>query len=1064
MERNLYNDTSHATGLIAWFARNPVAANLLMFAVVVVGLVVARNIRQEIYPFFEVDTVDVDMQYRGASPEEVEQSVVLPIESELRGLELTRRIESSASEGRARVAVEIMPGFDRNRALQEVTAAVARISMFPDEIEPPRVSLGTSRRRGVNYVAVFGDLDTRTLIQFAHQVEDGLLAQPEIALVEMTGVRRPEILIEVPQSQLRSLNLTLEEIARAIDRAALDVPAGTMKTAGGDILLKTTERRYFGSEFAGIPIKSSNTGAEIKLGDIAYIEDGFEETKRESYYNGKQAVSLSVYASESQPPIKVAEAVRRYIDQIRPGLPSSVDVEVSYDRTEDYQERINLLKYNGTLGLLLVLLALGFLLELRVAFWTAIGIPVSILGSLILLPLMNASVNMISVFGFIVTLGIVVDDAVVVGEDIFHKISQGMSRMDAAVAGVREMTVPVVFAVSTNIIAFLPLFFVPGESGRFLNVLPAVIIAVFTVSLVEVLLILPSHLAFSRKHPHSNSIFSRFDQGQTRLRLKLDAAMENFYRPILLAVIRFRYITLAVFAASLLVVIAYTSSGRVNFTFNPTIENDYIQGEIEMPTGTPVARTREVAFTVEAAAKRAIAQLEKENPDFVRNIRVSVADRGNDNTARVAIKLVPQNYRQVTGAGFVNVWREEVPEIPDMESLFFDYLAGPGGEAAIYIQLSHPEVDTLRHAAEELGDMVALYPGVTDIRKGFGKEMPQLSFEIKPAGQALGITARDLGQQIRNSFYGAEALRQPREREELRVMVRLPEQDRRSLSALEGLLIKAPNGAEIPINQAAEIIETTAPVRITRVDGARVVNVTANVIASITNGNKVLSAMEKKDLPELVKRFPGLRYTFEGEQRDQREATRSLSVGLTASLFAIFAIMAAFLRSYSQSVIVLLTIPWGLAGAVVGHILLGFDLSIYSVLGMIALCGMVVNGGFVLAVTRNRYVERGMTLNEATIHSAERRFRPIFLTALTTFLGLGPMIFETNEQALFLVPMAISLGVGTLASSLVVLILVPVSFIVMEELKSLHSPGEVAADKPMMPSGAGEIYHAPYQE
>ncbi|MBT5816141.1 MAG: efflux RND transporter permease subunit [Opitutales bacterium] len=1044
MERNPYNDTSSSTGLIAWFARNHVAANLLMLAVVVVGFAVARNIKQEIYPLFQIDTIEVDMQYRGASPEEVEQSIILPIESELRGLELTRRIESTASEGRASVSVEIMPSFDRNRALQEVTAAVARISLFPDEIEPPRVSLGTSRRRGVNYVAVCGDVDERTLNQLAQQVEDGLLAQPEIALVEITGARRPEITVEVSQTQLRSLDLTLGQIARAIDQSAQDVPAGTMKTAGGDILLKTTERRYFGSEFEGIPIKSSNTGAEIRLGDIATIEDGFEETKRESYFNGKPTLTISVSASENQPPIKVAEAVKRYIEQLRPTLPPSVQVEVRYDRTEDYRERIDLLRYNGTLGLILVLLALGLLLELRVAFWTAIGIPVSILGSLILLPLMDASVNMISVFGFIVTLGIVVDDAVVVGEDIFHKITQGMSRSDAAVAGVKEMTIPVVFAVSTNIIAFLPLLFVPGESGRFLHVLPAVIIAVFTVSLVEVLLILPSHLAFARKNPNKNSIFSRLDKSQTKLRIKLDGAMERFYKPVLARCIEFRYITIAVFGSSLLVLVAYTFSGRVNFTFNPTIENDYIQGELEMPSGTPVERTREVVFMIEDAAKRAIAKSGEEG--FVRNFNVSVARR-NTNGANVAIKLVPQSQRKITGAEFVDLWRKEVPDIPDMESLFFDYLAGPGGEAAIYIQLAHPDVDTLRQASEELGDMLALYPGVADIRKGFGKEMPQISFEIKPAGQALGITARDLGQQIRNSFYGAEALRQPREREELRVMVRLPEKDRKSLSSLEGLLIKGANGAEIPINQAAEIIETTAPVRIDRVDGGRVVNVTANVVAAVTNGNKVLSVMEKKELPELLSRYPGLRYTFEGEQRDQREATSSLSIGLTASLFAIFAIMASFLRSYSQSTIVLLTIPWGLAGAVLGHIVLGFDLSIYSVLGMIALCGMVVNGGFVLAMTRNRYLLRGLNSREAIIQAAQRRFRPIFLTAVTTFLGLGPMIFETNEQALFLVPMAISLGLGTLASSLVVLILVPVVFIVSDEIGGGAS-GEPEMAKP----------------
>ncbi len=1036
MDRNPYNDTSTTTGIVAWFARNHVAANLLMLAIVVVGLMVAKNIRQEIYPQYEVDTVDVSIQYRGASPEEVEQSIVLPIESELRGMELTRRIVSSAREGRASVTVEIVAGFDRNRALQEVTAAIGRISLLPDDIEPPKVSLGSSRRRGVNYIAVSGDVDQRTLVQFARQIEDELLAQPEIALVTMSGARSPEILIEVPQTQLRALNLTLGDIAQAIDRSALDVPAGTLKTVGGDILLKTTERRYFGSEFAEIPIKSSNTGAEIKLGDIASVVDGFEETERENYYNGKPAITLSVYASENQAPITVANAVKRYVDQVSKTLPPSVFVEVRYDRTEDYKGRIDLLRYNGTLGLVLVLLALGLLLELRVAFWTAVGIPVSILGSIILLPVMDASINMISVFGFIVTLGIVVDDAVVVGEDIFHKITQGMSRMDAAVAGVKEMTVPVVFAVSTNIIAFLPLFFVPGQSGRFLSVLPAVIIAVFTVSLIEVLFILPSHLAFSRKESSQGSLFSKLDEAQTNLRLKLDGGMERFYKPILMTAIRFRYITITVFASGLLVLIAYMLSGRVNFTFNPTIENDYIQAEIEMPTGTPVNRTREVVFMVEAAAKRALEKCGEKG--IVRNFNMSVANRSS-NEGGVSIKLVSQGERTLTGEGFVNIWREEIPDIPDVESIFFDYLVGPGGEAEINIQLAHSDVDTLRHASEVLGDMVGRYPGVTDIRKGFGREMPQLSFEIKPAGQALGITARDLGEQIRHAFYGAEALRQPRDREELRVMVRLPEEDRRSLGGLEKLLIHASNGAEIPLMQAAEIIKTTAPVRIDRVDGGRVVNVTANVIHSITNGNKVLSALEKKELPELLAQFPGLRYSFEGTQREQREASYNLSIGLVAALFAIFAIMASLLRSYVQAGIVLLTIPWGLAGSILGHIVLGFDLSIYSVLGMIALCGMVVNGGFVLAVTRGRYMERGLEPREAILQSSLRRFRPIFLTAVTTFLGLGPMIFETNEQALFLVPMAISLGVGTLASSFVVLILLPVAFIIVEEVKTIRS-------------------------
>lgn len=1019
-------------GILAWFAKNHVAANILMIAIVAVGLVTATSIKQEIFPTFAVDTVEISMQYRGASPEEVERSVLLPIESELRGMELVRRIESVATEGSGRVTVEVMPGFDRNRALQEVTAAVQRISLFPDETEPPVISLGGGWRRSVMAIAVYGDLDERTLIDFARELESGLLADPNIAMVEVRGVREPEIHIEISQEKLRALGLTLEDVARAVDESALDVPAGRLRTPGGEINLKTTERRDFGSEFRDISLLTTSDGSKVLLSDIATITDGFEDAERESYFNGKRAVYISVYSSESQPPLKVAAAVRSFVERIRPSLPESVDVTISWDRSDDYQERIQLLLFNGAVGLLLVLLALGLFLELRVAFWTAIGIPVSILGSIVLLPAFGSSINMISLFGFIVTLGIVVDDAVVVGEDIFHKMSKGMSRLDAAVAGVQQMTVPVVFAVSTNIIAFLPLLFVPGEAGRFFQVLPAVVIAVFTVSLIECLLVLPAHLSFTRKKD-GTSWFGLFDRKQTRLREKLDAAMERFYRPILMYCIHHRYFTLVLFITVLGVVGGYVMSGRIDFAFRPTIETDFVQAEISMPSGTPVDRTREVVFQVQEAAKRALEQA-GEN-DLHIGIFAGVADRSS-NHGDVSVVLLPQSQRNITSEEFANLWRDQIGTIPDLESIFFDYLIGPGGEAEIDIQLAHPEVDVLRQAAADVAEAIGRYPGVEDIQKGFGREMPQFNFEIKPAGRSLGITARDLGRQIRHAFYGAEALRQPRDRDELRVMVKLPEKDRRSLSGLENLLIRASNRGEIPLHQAAKILQTNAPVRIERVDGSRVLNVTANVIPEITNGNRVLSAFENSELPSILTRYPGLRYSFEGEQREQREAIAGLSWGLVASLFAIYAIMASLLRSYTQAAVILFTIPWSLAGAVIGHVLLGFDLSIFSVFGMIALCGMVVNGAFVLAVTRNYFLQHGHPLEEVTIEAALRRFRPIFLTALTTFLGLGPMIFETSMQALFLVPMAISLGVGTLVSSLVILIFIPVTFVMMDQAKA----------------------------
>ena len=1031
-KNNLSRRDELDSGILAWFARNHVAANLLMIAVVATGLVVSRHIRQEIYPTFTLDAVEISMDYPGASPEEIERSIILPIEAQLRSMDLIREVRSEAREGQAGLTAELVPGTDRNRGLQEVTAAVQRISLFPDEAELPVISLDSGRRRGVLYVSIFGELNQQDLVKFARQIEEALLSEPEVSLVEFRGLQRPEIHIEVPQAKLRSLGFRLEDVARAIDASALDVPAGSIKTPGGDFLLKTTERRDFAKEFGEIEVISKADGTKVRLSDIAKISEGFEESERESYFNGKPSIWMAVYSSESQSPVTVAKAVRRWIEREQANLPPSVGMTITFDRSDDYEERIDMLLVNGTVGLILVVLALGLFLELRVAFWTALGIPISILGSLVLLPAMDASINMISLFAFIVTLGIVVDDAVVVGEEIFHRMSLGMSRLEASIRGVKAMFVPVSFAVSTNIIAFLPLLFVPGETGQFYYVLPAVVIAVFTVSLVECFFILPAHLAYK----HKTSWFPWFDgfqHWQTNLRVRIDNAIDRWYYPVIRSVVQHRNLTCALFIAVLMISIAYVYSGRVDFAFRPSIETPFVQAEFEMPSGTPVTRVREVASEIEKAARRALGHSGEK--DILIGVSIGIGDsRFSSGDADVSVRLVPQSQRKITAEQFSNLWREEIPDIPDLESVFFDYLIGPGGAAEIDVQISHPDVDVLRQVATEVAAAIGKYPGVEDVNKGFGREMPQFNFEIKPEGRSLGITARELGRQIRHSFYGAEAVRQPRDRDELRVMVKLPENERRSLSGLENLLIRVPGGGEIPLSQAARTIPTEAPVRIERVDGARVHNVTANVIPGVTTGNKVLSSFGKREMPAIAKKYPGLRFSFEGEQREQRESMQNLSWGLIASLFAIYAIMASLLRSYIQAMVILLTIPWSLAGAVVGHVIMGFDLSVFSVFGMIALCGMVVNGAFVLAITRNNYLKEGKSPVDAIILAAQRRFRPILLTAITTFLGLAPMIFETSVQALFLVPMAISLGVGTLVSAVVILTFIPAMIVIVEEL------------------------------
>ncbi len=859
----------------------------------------------------------------------------------------------------------------------------------------------------------------------------------------LTGIRDAEIEIEIPSARLRSLGLTLGDVAERVGQAALDVPGGTLRTPAGDLQLRTKERRNRAIEFRDIPLVSAADGSKVSLGDIAVITDGFEESEQEAYFYGKRAVSVSVFSAESQAPLDVAAAVREFVETRQKTLPDSVTLSLSRDRSTEFKERVTLLMENGAMGLVLVLLALGLFLDLRVAFWTAIGIPISILGSIALLPVGGSTINMISLFGFIITLGIVVDDAVVVGEEIFHKISEGRSRISAAIEGVREMFMPVLFAVSTNIIAFMPLLFVPGETGQFFEVLPSVVIAVFTVSMIECLLILPAHLATDAGRMENNRLFRKINTAQTRLRDHVEKAMDRAYQPVLGFAIRHRVLTLALFVATLAITGAYLASGRLDFKFSPQIEADYIQAEVAMPAGTPTSRTREILFLIEEAGRKAL-ELADEG-DITNSISVEVAEKGS-NLGDVAFTLVPQSQRKITGREFADLWRDQLPVIPDLESIFFDYLVGPGGEAEIDIQLAHPDLSVLRQAADEVAKAVGAYPGTADIRKGSGRETPELQFELTPEGRALGLTSASLGNAVRDAYLGAEALRQPRGSEEVRVMVRLPESERKSLQTLEDFLIRTPGGGEIRLGEAAKIRTATAPLRIERVDAGRVLNITGNVVAGITTGNKVLSALEKNELPEIMRAFPGLSYTFEGEQREERDAMRRLGWGLVASLFAVFAIMAALLRSYLQAFIILLAIPFSLAGAVIGHIALGSDLSIFSIFGMIALCGMVVNGGFVLAVTRNRFIADGMPIANVTRESAARRCRPILLTAITTFLGLAPMILETSVQALFLVPMAISLGVGTLASAIVILLIIPATFTMTETLESFDADATVDAE------------------
>ena len=1025
-------------GVVSYMARNPVAANLFMLTFLVGGVLMALNIKQEIFPSYELDIINFSMSYPGASPKEVEEGILLAVEEEIRGLQAVKRIEATASEGRAEVSIEILDGFDPNRALQDVKNAIDRISSFPEERERPTIGL-VMRASRVLTLSLYGDLDEASLFDYSQRVRDDLLALPEISQVDVWGGRKPEISIEIPQATLRSLGLTLREVANTIRENALDVPAGGIRTEGGEVLLRTSERRVYASEYADIPLISKDDGTKVLLGEVANIIDGFEDADRLNFFNGQPGVLLTVYQTGDEKPLEIADAVYRYIADLGDSLPEMVHADILWDSAVEYRERLNLLAKNGAFGLALVLLTLGLFLAPRLAFWVAMAIPVSIVGSLLFLPAFDASINMMSLFGFIVVLGMVVDNAIIVGENVFYKMQRGLPPTVAAIEGTREMMVPVFFAVGTNIVSFVPLLFVPGQTGRFFKAIPVVVIIVFILSYVECLFVLPAQLCRARlaaKAQSKRSLLAFLGFLQSKSAGAFESFTERVFVPVLRVSLTHRYLTFVLFLAGLALVGAYYESGRINFTFNPSIQSTRVDSEIRVPFGAPFSETKRVADRIEAAGLRAAERLGGQK--YLVG-RMNIIGRHGSNAADVNFILVPEGERDFTPADFTRVWREEVGDLPGLESLYFEYEVGPSGSAALTIELAHSDRKTLENAASELAGILATYTGVTDINDGFAKGKPQIDFNITSEGRSLGVTANDLGRQVRSAYYGAEALRQQRGRDEVKVMVRLSEAERRSLHDLEEMVIRIPDGGEMPLAQAADVSFGAAYTEIIRVNAKRVLNISANIVPELVNVNKVRADLEAGPLPQLVANHPGLTYSFEGRQREEREALRELRNGLGLALLVIFGMVAALFRSYTQGIVVMMCIPFAVAGAIVAHVIMGYDLSVVSLMGMIALTGVAINGALVLTVTMNESVASGTPFFQAVLEAGHRRFRPIILTSLTTFFGLMPMIVETSIQARFLVPMAIAIGVGVLFSCLVVLTQTLATHMILYDLHCLRA-------------------------
>ena len=1020
-------------GPISWMAGHSVTANLLMLVLLVGGFVMAQNISKDVFPDFELDRVTISLVYPGASPEEVERGTILAVEEAIQDIEGIKEITATVREGSGTVTVEIIEGENASEVGLEIKNAVDRISSFPEDVEDPRVTV-PKRKRYVVSLALFGDQPEAVLREMAETVRDRLLMDPEISQVELSGIRDYEISIEIPQSVLRTYGLTLDQIARIVRNASVDVPGGAIRTESGDVLVRVTERRDVGKEFGGIPIISTPEGTELLLEDIAIIRDHFEESDRFATFNDKPAVMIEVYRIGEQTPVSVSDAVHLQLPDINEIMPEGLALVARNDRSEIYKQRLNLMLRNGYIGLGLVFILLALFLETRLAFWVSLGIPISFLGSFLLLPTLGISFNMVSMFAFIVTLGIVVDDAIVVGENVYYYRQQGMPKLEAAVAGARDIAMPVTFSVLTNMVTFMPIFFVPGFMGKVFREIPLVVVTVFFISLIESLFILPAHLGHKGKG-REGRIFPKLHELQQRFSAFFVRMVRTRYGPFLGLVLRWRYISFSVAILVLLLAFGYVKSGRLGFELFPKIESDYAAVTANLPFGTSVNRTLEVQQKLVQAGK-AVAE-RNGGEKLVEGIYASV----DGSEAQVRIYLTPPKIRPISTSKMTQLWREETGEIAGLETIKFESDAGgPGRGAAISVELSHRDIGVLEHASAELAAAMEYFPNVIDIDDGFSPGKQQIDFKVRPEAQSLNLHAADIARQVRQSYYGAEALRQQRGRNEVKIMVRLPREERISEFHLEEMILRTPDGGEVPLVEAVTLERGRADTTIERRNGRRVVTVSADVRPR-SQAAQVTEVLNSDTIPALSARYPGLSFSYEGRMADRTESIQSLIRGLLIALIIIYAMLAIPLNSYIQPLIIMLAIPFGLVGAVIGHLIMGYSLSVLSLFGIVALSGVVVNDSLVLIDFANRRRKKGSIAVEAIQDAAIQRFRPIMLTTLTTFGGLAPMIFETSRQARFLIPMAISLGYGIVFATVITLVIVPSVYLIINDVRKLFAPG-----------------------
>jgi multidrug efflux pump subunit AcrB len=1009
-----------------------------MFAIIIGGLVSLKNgVRLEVFPDFALDQINVRVPLRGATPEDVELGVAVRIEEAVQDLEGIDRIVSRSVEGSTSVSIEVESGYDPRELLDDVKGRVDAINTFPAETEKPVISLA-QRTFDVIEVVVAGDYSEDEIRIFAEQIRDELLRREEITQAELRSVRRYEIAIEASPDRLREFDVTLADIADAVRGSSVDLSAGNVRTEGGDVLIRSKGQAYRRADFESIVVKTNPDGSIVRVSDIAIVDDGFEESSLQTRFNAKHAAFIGVKRTGNQSDIQVAAAVKKYVAERNESMPAGLELSTWDDASVRLADRLGILTSNLFQGSILVILLLTLFLRPAVSFWVFLGIPISFLGAFILMSIFDISLNMMSAFGFIIVLGIVVDDAIVTGENVYKHMQSGDSALAASIQGTKEVAIPVTFGILTTIAAFMPLAFIEGRLGTWFSPVPLVVIPVLAFSLIESKLILPAHLAHIKLRRDIKKV-GRFSAWQERFADGFEEKIIRYYKPALAFTLKHRYSTLASFTGVLIIMVMLIASGWTRFVFFPVLESETATATLVMPVGTPFEVTARHTEKVVAAA----AELQKKyegasDNGLITDIYSGIgSSRGSTGThlATVRFETTPVQHRDIdiTTTELINEWRKLVGPIPGAETMNYRASFFRPGEP-IDVQFSGNSLESLSAIGEEVKKQLATYPGVFEIADSLSDGKEELRIELSPQGHLLGLTRSDIVRQVGQAFKGLEAQRIQRGRDDIRVLVRFPIDKRDTLASLDEMLITAPNGRQVPLSNVANLLPGKGPSQITRIDRFRVLNVTADIDKDNTNMT-VLQADLRNFIDSLLPKYPGITYDMEGEQRQQRESFGSLESGLVILLFAIYCLLALPLKSYLQPLIVMSVIPFGIIGAVIGHWIMGQPLSFLSSLGLMALMGVVINDSLVLVDYINQQHRAGIRLSEAVKRAGVARFRPVMLTSLTTFGGLIPLLLEPSSSSRFLVPMAISLGFGILFATAITLILIPANMLIVQDIR-----------------------------